>query len=84
MSFTGCPTTQVTERPSPVYDRLEVERYVGEEREKYAVEWDADLYTVDFFDGNLGGGCTLRVAPTSAFGLIEKEFGSSPTRWTFG
>jgi hypothetical protein len=68
---------------APVFDRHLTERYVDAEREKYASEWNADLYTVDFFDGNLGDGCTFRVAPTSAFGLIESQFGTSPTRWSF-
>jgi PPOX class probable F420-dependent enzyme len=60
-----------------VLERSEVVQYVDNERVKYAAEWQ-EQYTVDFFAGG-----TYRVTPTSAFGLEEKTFGSSPTRWTF-
>ena len=66
-----------------VIDRQATARYVDVEREKYASEWNEELYTVDFFDGNLGGGCTDRVEPSTGFGLVERKFASSPTRWTF-
>lgn len=66
-----------------VMNRGLTERYVDAEREKYAAEWNPELYTVDFFDGNLGEGCTFRVEPTTAFGLVESDFANSPTRWTF-
>lgn len=61
-----------------VADRREVERYVDAERVKYADEWQDDVYTVDFFVGG-----TYRVQPVSVIGLVEKEFATSPTRWTF-
>jgi general stress protein 26 len=66
-----------------VMDRALTARYVEVEREKYASEWDPELYTVDFFDGNLGGGCTFRLSPRSALGLLASEFATSPTRWRF-
>ena len=36
-------------------------------------------YTVDFLDPDVNG--TYRVVPTWAFGLVEDDFGGSPTRW---
>jgi len=42
-----------------------------------------NLYTVDFFDGNHGGGATYRITPTSVFALKSSEFTTSPTRWQF-
>lgn len=68
---------------NPVLDRHMTERFVEVGREKYASEWNADVYTVDFFDGNLGGGATFRLEPCSAFGLVESDFANSPTRWRF-
>ena len=61
-----------------VAERNHVERYVDAERVKYAAEWNDELYTVDFF---ING--TYMATPTSAFGLVEKDFATSPTRWTF-
>ncbi len=61
-----------------VTDRSAVVRYVEAERIKYADEWQDDVYTVDFF---ING--THVVTPTSVLGLLEKEFDTSPTRWTF-
>jgi PPOX class probable F420-dependent enzyme len=66
-----------------VSDRSEVVRFTDVLRAKYAGEWLDDVYTVDFFDGNLGGGATYRVVPTSVFSLDAAEFATSPTRWTF-
>jgi Pyridoxamine 5'-phosphate oxidase len=66
-----------------VTDRSEVVLFTDVLRVKYAAEWLEEVYTVDFFDTNLGGGGTYRVAPTSVFALKESEFTSSPTRWTF-
>ena len=66
---------------APVLERAEIERYVEAERVKYSTEWQLDAYTVDFFDGNLGGGCTFQLTPSTVFGLSEKEFDTSPTRW---
>jgi hypothetical protein len=64
-------------------DRSEVEVFVGVIRRKYSSEWLEDVYTVDFFDGNLGGGATYRINPASVFALRESDFRTSPTRWTF-
>ena len=64
-------------------DRSDVIAFTDVVRRKYAAEWLEDVYTVDFFDSNLGGGGTYRVTPTSAFALKESEFTTSPTRWTF-
>ena len=61
-----------------VSDRPDVVRYVDAERVKYATEWNEAVFTVEFFEGG-----TFRVTPTSVFGLEEKKFGTSPTRWTF-
>jgi hypothetical protein len=66
-----------------VGDRSDVVRFTEVIRLKYAAEWLEDVYTVDFFDANLGGGGTYRVKPTRAFALTEQEFTTSPTRWTF-
>ncbi len=52
-------------------------------KEKHRSEWQDDVYTVDFFDANAGGGGTYRVVPASVFGLAEDEFTTSPTRWLF-
>jgi hypothetical protein len=52
-------------------------------RTKYSAEWLEDVYTVDFFDANLGGGGTYRITPTSIFALTDSEFTTSPTRWSF-
>lgn len=38
-------------------------------------------YDDDFFDPDVNG--VWKVVPVRAFGLIEAEFTSSPTRWTF-
>jgi PPOX class probable F420-dependent enzyme len=67
----------------PVTDRTDVARFTAVLRVKYAAEWLEDLYTEDFFDGNLGGGATYRITPTSVFALQASEFTTSPTRWTF-
>lgn len=66
-----------------VRGRSDISRFVDRLREKYASEWVADLYTVDFFDGELGGGATYRIAPRSVFALRTSEFEASPTRWSF-
>ncbi len=66
-----------------VGDRSQVVAFTEVVRRKYASEWLDDLYTVDFFDGSLGGGATYRIAPTSVFALKASEFTTSPTRWTF-
>lgn len=66
-----------------VRDRSEISRFVDGLRAKYASEWVDDLYTVDFFDGALGGGATYRIEPHSVFALRTLEFEASPTRWTF-
>jgi PPOX class probable F420-dependent enzyme len=66
-----------------VTDRSDVAKFTDAVRIKYAAEWLEDVYTVDFFDANLGGGATYRVTPTSVFALKASEFTTSPTRWTF-
>jgi hypothetical protein len=50
---------------------------------QYTAEWLEDVYTVDFFDASLGGGGTYRMRPNSVFALIENQFTTSPTLWTF-
>lgn len=69
---------------SAVLDRSAVGRFVEVLHDKYASEWMEDVYTVDFFDTNLGGGGTFRITPSSVFALKESEFATSPTRWVFG
>ncbi len=66
-----------------VTDRSEVAMFTDVVRNKYAAEWLEDVYTVDFFDSNLGGGGTYLITPASAFALKESEFTTSPTRWSF-
>lgn len=66
-----------------VADRSAVEAFTEVVRRKYSSEWLEDVYTVDFFDGALGGGATYRITPTSVFALDTSEFASSPTRWEF-
>lgn len=66
-----------------ITDRSLVVAFTAMVRDKYAAEWLEDVYTVDFFDTNTGGGATYRVTPTSVFALKEAEFTTSPTRWTF-
>ena len=61
-----------------VTEREDVVRYVDAERVKYADEWNEDVYTVEFFEGG-----TYRVTPVSVIALDEKQFSTSPTRWTF-
>jgi len=68
---------------SLVADRADVERFTDQVRAKYRAEWLEDVFTVDFFDPNLGGGGTYRITPSSVFALKESEFETSPTRWTF-
>ncbi|MBO0692009.1 MAG: pyridoxamine 5'-phosphate oxidase family protein, partial [Acidimicrobiaceae bacterium] len=46
-----------------VTDRSQVVRFTDTVRTKYASEWLEDVYTVDFFDANLGGGGTYRLTP---------------------
>jgi general stress protein 26 len=38
-------------------------------------------YGLDFFDPQINA--SYRVDPTWAFGLLQDDFGGSPTRWTF-
>jgi hypothetical protein len=66
-----------------VTDRSNVAKFTAVVRDKYAAEWLEDVYTVDFFDPNLGGGGTYRIAPVSVFALKGSEFNTSPTRWGF-
>jgi hypothetical protein len=66
-----------------VTDRSDVVAFTEVVRTKYTAEWIEDVYTVDFFDANLGGGGTYRVTPASVFALRETEFSTSPTLWTF-
>jgi hypothetical protein len=66
-----------------VTERSEVEVFTGVLRRKYSAEWLDEVYTVDFFDTNVGGGATYRITPVSVFALKETEFSTSPTRWTF-
>ncbi len=63
---------------SPVPEREDVARFTAQLRAKYTAEWVEDVYTVDFY---MGG--TYRLTPSSVFALKEKEFATSPTRWTF-
>jgi PPOX class probable F420-dependent enzyme len=67
----------------PVTNRSEIATFTAVVRTKYAAEWLEEVYTVDFFDGSLGGGATYRITPTSVFALKTSEFTTSPTRWTF-
>ncbi len=39
-------------------------------------------YGLDFFDPAVNA--AYRVRPAWAFGLVQDDFGGSPTRWTFG
>ncbi len=66
-----------------VADRSDVVAFTEIVRTKYTAEWLEDVYTVDFFDANLGGGGTYRMTPASVFALKETEFTTSPTLWTF-
>jgi PPOX class probable F420-dependent enzyme len=66
-----------------VTDRSDVVRFTDVIRTKYAAQWLEDVYTVDFFDANLGGGGTYRVTPITVFALKEQNFTTSPTLWTF-
>ena len=66
-----------------VTDRAQVVALTEVLRVKYSAEWLEEVYTVDFFDANLGGGGTYRVTPTSVFALKQSEFTTSPTRWRF-
>jgi hypothetical protein len=66
-----------------VYDRAVTSAYVDAIRIKYADEWVAESFTVDFFDANLGGGGTYKVTLNSVFALKESEFSTSPTKWVF-
>ena len=66
-----------------VTDRAQVVAFAEVLRVKYSAEWLEEVYTVDFFDANLGGGGTYRVTPASVFALKESEFTTSPTRWRF-
>jgi PPOX class probable F420-dependent enzyme len=66
-----------------ITDRAQVVALTEVLRVKYSAEWLEEVYTVDFFDANLGGGGTYRVTPTSVFALKQSEFTTSPTRWRF-
>ena len=66
-----------------ITDRAQVVALTEVLRVKYSAEWLEEVYTVDFFDANLGGGGTYRVTPTSVFALKQSEFTASPTRWRF-
>ena len=68
---------------APVADRHEIARFLDVLRAKYATEWVDDIYTLDFFDGAVGGGASYRVTPASVFAIRAADFVASPTRWTF-
>lgn len=60
---------RVTERPT-------IQGFVDAVNAKYDTS-----YGLDFFDPDLNA--AYRVEPTWAFGLVQEDFGGSPTRWTF-
>ncbi|HVM64381.1 MAG TPA: pyridoxamine 5'-phosphate oxidase family protein, partial [Acidimicrobiales bacterium] len=66
-----------------VVRRDEISAFADELSRKYAEDWAPEVYTVDFFDGSLGGGATYRVVPTSVFALDADRFATSPTCWEF-
>ena len=59
-----------------VTDRAGILSFVDAVNEKYDTS-----YGLDFFDPELNA--AYRVDPTWAFGLVQEDFGGSPTRWTF-
>jgi PPOX class probable F420-dependent enzyme len=67
----------------PVTRRDAISAFADVLSRKYADEWLPEVYTVDFFDGSVGGGATYRVTPTSVFALDANQFTTSPTRWEF-
>jgi general stress protein 26 len=59
-----------------VTDRSGILSFADAVNEKYDTS-----YGLDFFDPELNA--AYRVDPTWAFGLVQEDFGGSPTRWTF-
>jgi PPOX class probable F420-dependent enzyme len=57
-------------------DPAEIERFLDALNTKYDT-----AYGPDFLDPAVNA--TVRVAPTAAFALLQKDFSGSPTRWTF-
>ncbi len=57
-----------------VTERADIERFTATMNGKYEYQ-----SPVEFFLSN----ATFRVRPIVAFGLVEEDFGGSPTRWTF-
>lgn len=51
-------------------------RFLAASNAKYSVD-----YGLDFLDPAVNA--TFRVRPVWAFGLVEDDFGGSPTRWVF-
>lgn len=60
---------------APVTDPASIAAYTEESNAKYEVD-----YAVDFYLENL----LVRIEPAWAFALVEADFTTSPTRWTFG
>jgi PPOX class probable F420-dependent enzyme len=51
-------------------------RFMDAVNAKYGTDYDAGFLSST-------GSVAVRVRPTWAFGLLESDFGGSPTRWTF-
>jgi general stress protein 26 len=59
-----------------VVDEADIGRLVQSVNAKYSTD-----YSPDFLDPSLNA--TVRVQPSSVFGLLQDDFSGSPTRWTF-
>jgi hypothetical protein len=59
-----------------VTDIVAITRVIELVNTKYSTQ-----YSVDFLDPAVAA--TVRVQPHSVFGLLQQDFGGSPTRWTF-
>jgi PPOX class probable F420-dependent enzyme len=59
-----------------ITDRNAIARYLELSNAKYETD-----YPLDFLDP--GVNATMRVWPRWAFGLVERDFTGSPTRWVF-
>ena len=76
-------TTDRAQEPVVVEGRAErvddldvIGRFLAASNAKYATD-----YGLDFLDPAVNA--TFRVAPSWVFGLVEADFGGSPTRWVF-
>lgn len=54
----------------------DIQRFLGVLNAKYGTD-----YGVDFLDPEVNA--TVRIAPRTAFALLQADFCGSPTRWTF-